>query len=62
MDLEKTIIATLAAAAGMPAFAGIISFVMWQNAFRVLGWKYIARLSLVLVLLVWINAAIPGPK
>ncbi|WP_416413767.1 hypothetical protein [Pantoea sp. App145] len=62
MDLYKTIIATLVAIAAMPAFVGIMSFIMWQNGFRVLGWKYIARFSLVLVLLVWILAAIPGPK
>jgi len=60
MDIYKATMATITVAAAFPAVVVFLSFVMWQNAFKTFGWKYIARMSAALVAMFWIIALIPG--
>ncbi|EAY4679466.1 hypothetical protein NF98_11650 [Salmonella enterica subsp. enterica serovar Rubislaw] len=54
------IIIALFAIAGIPAIIGLMSFITWENGFRVLGVGYICRMTLVFIVLVWIIYLIPG--
>lgn len=62
MDVYKLIIATIAPIATFLAVTGIMSFVAWQNVFKIMGWPYIARMNLVIVIVMWVIALIPGGK
>ncbi|EGL8525742.1 hypothetical protein V4F76_003280 [Salmonella enterica] len=54
------IIIALCTIVGIPAIIGIMSFITWENGFRVLGAGYICRMTLVFIVLVWIIYLIPG--
>ncbi|MDU4128655.1 hypothetical protein [Pantoea sp.] len=60
MEIHKVLIATIGVIVGFPAFVGIMSFITWQNGFKMLGLPYITRMILVLVVVVWAMAIIPG--
>ncbi|MET3817264.1 hypothetical protein [Pantoea sp. UYEF8] len=60
MEIHKVLIATIGVIVGFPAFVGIMSFITWQNGFKMLGLPYITRMILVLVVVVWVMALIPG--
>lgn len=59
MDIYKAVIATVTVAAAFPVVVVVMSFVMWQNGFKVMGWPYVARMSVALVALFWLVALIP---
>lgn len=46
--MNEYLIAAIVGAMAIPSLAVVVSFVMWQNAFKDLGWKFIARLSVVM--------------
>jgi len=54
------LIAALVGVLATPAFALFMSFAMWQNVFMVLGWKYIARLSILMGVIIPLITALPG--
>lgn len=56
--MEEMLIASLCIAIGVPAFIATMSFVTWQNGFKVLGAGYLSRLTLVLIAAVWVYYAI----
>ncbi|WP_336804053.1 hypothetical protein [Erwinia aphidicola] len=58
--MNEYLIAALVGAMVMPALAGVVSFLMWQNAFKDLGWKFIARLSVVMAVAAPLIMAHPG--
>lgn len=58
--MKEFLIITLAIAAGFPAIIALMSFVMMQNGFRVLGSGYIVRMIIVLEVCAWIVMAIPA--
>ncbi|HCB1487798.1 hypothetical protein [Citrobacter freundii] len=58
--MKEFLVVTLAVAAGFPALIALMSFVMMQNGFRVLGAGYIVRVVIVLEVLAWIVMAIPA--
>ncbi len=60
MDLYKAAIATLLVVIGFPAFVGVISFITWENGFKVLGWPFVARMTLVLIVIIWVITFTPG--
>lgn len=41
----------------MPAYLAFMSFVMWDNGFRVLGWGFILRVTLLLEVILLIATA-----
>lgn len=49
--MKEFLVVTLAVAAGFPALIALMSFVMMQNGFRVLGAGYIVRVVIVLEVL-----------
>jgi len=53
---------SLAIALLIPAFFGVMCFVLWENGFKVLGWKYIARLTLVAAFFPWVWEVIDAYK
>lgn len=55
--MKEFLVITLAVAAGFPAFIALMSFVMMQNGFRVLGTGYIVRMIIVLEVIAWIVMA-----
>jgi len=61
MDFVTAIKGSVAMALAVPSLFAIMSFVLWQNGFKVLGWKYIARLTFVMAL-PWIFEAITAYK
>lgn len=58
--MKEFLVITLAIAAGFPALIAMMSFVMMQNGFRVLGTGYIVRMIIALEVLAWIVIAIPA--
>lgn len=62
MDWHTALKGSIALALGVPALFAIMSFVVWQNGFKMLGWKYIARLTLVMAIFPWILEAIDAYK
>lgn len=62
MDWYTALKGSIAMALGVPVFFGIMCFVLWENGFKVLGWKYIARLTLVMAAFPWILEAIDAYK
>lgn len=44
---------TALGALGVPAILLLMSFVMWKNAFRVLGRGFVIRMSMIYVLVAW---------
>lgn len=51
---------TWLAVAAFPAFVALMSFICWQNGFRVLGIGYITRMTLVIVITAWGIYLTPG--
>ncbi|MFX2611920.1 hypothetical protein [Enterobacter mori] len=49
--MTDLLIITLVVAIGFPAFMAVMSFVVWQNGFRVPGAGFVIRMTIVLV--VW---------
>lgn len=58
--MKEFLVITLAIAAGFPVLIAMMSFVMMQNGFRVLGAGYIVRMVIVLEVLAWNVMAIPA--
>lgn len=54
------LIAAIVGAMAIPSLAVVVSFVMWQNAFKNLGWKFIARLSVVMAMASPLIMGLPG--
>lgn len=54
------LIAAIIGAMAIPSLAVVVSFVMWQNAFKDLGWKFIARLSVVMAVASPLIMGLPG--
>jgi len=47
----------IAVACVMPLWMGVVSFITWENAFEILGWKFMIRISVILEILLFINIA-----
>lgn len=62
MEMEKVLIATLCVVVGVPGLLAVMSFVVWQNGFKVLGVGYVTRLTVVLVVFLWIFCALSKIK
>ena len=45
---------TIAIMLGVPLFVVVMSFITWQNGFKYLGVGYLVRMTLVLVVYVWV--------
>ncbi|WP_419792953.1 hypothetical protein [Serratia fonticola] len=56
--MDKMLIASLCIAIGLPAFIAVMSFVTWQNGFKMFGAGYITRLTVVLLVFAWAYYAI----
>lgn len=54
------LIASLIGILTMPFLAAFISFITWENAFKVMGWKYILRASILMGVIVPLITALPG--
>lgn len=54
------LIAAIIGVMAIPSLAVVVSFVMWQNAFKDLGWKFIARLSVVMAVASPLIMGLPG--
>ena len=57
--MKDLLLITVCVAAGFQAFVAAMSFVLWQNAYRVMGHGYIIRLTIFMVVLSWIIYFIP---
>ncbi len=53
---------TFCVVAGFYVYVAAMSFVLWQNGFRVLGHGFIARMAIFLVVISWVLYFIPGGK
>ena len=58
--MNEYLIAAIIGAMAIPSLAAVVSFVMWQNAFKDLGWKFIARLSVVMAVASPLIIGLPG--
>ncbi|MCW7609083.1 hypothetical protein OM392_14490 [Serratia bockelmannii] len=56
--MEKMLLASVCIAIGVPLFIAIMSFITWQNGFKMLGAGYLSRLTAVLIAFVWVYYAI----
>ncbi|WP_162598283.1 hypothetical protein [Serratia marcescens] len=56
--MEKMFLVSMCIAIGVPAFIATMSFITWQNGFKMLGAGYLSRLTTVLIAFVWIYYAI----
>lgn len=52
--MDNPIFLTLLAIASIPTYLGLMSFIMWENGFRIMGIGWIARLTTVLVVGLWV--------
>ncbi|MFE4125400.1 hypothetical protein ACFX4S_14870 [Kosakonia sp. YIM B13605] len=57
--MKDLLLITFCVAVGFQAFVAAMSFVLWQNAYRVMGHGYIIRLTIFMVALSWIIYFIP---
>ncbi|HCB9326977.1 TPA: hypothetical protein M2P62_001995 [Klebsiella variicola] len=57
MDL---LIITLGVIIGFPLFVASMSFVTWENGFRIMGPGYIIRMIILLIVISWVIYFIPG--
>ncbi|CAI1021660.1 hypothetical protein [Serratia ficaria] len=55
--MDNPILMTIIAAMILPVWFVIMSFCLWQNGFKILGWKMVLRMSCVLPVFLWIFAA-----
>lgn len=62
MDWYSAIKGSVTMIIAIPALFVVMSFVLWQNAIKVVGWKYIARLTLVIASFPFIFEAINALK
>jgi len=60
--VKDLIIISLVVIAGFPAIVGIISFIAWENGFRMLGRNFIMRSIAALIVIAWVIYFIPGGK
>lgn len=60
--MKELLIITICVIAGFPALIGVISFINWENGFRILGRNYIMRAISVLIVVAWVIYFIPGGK
>lgn len=56
--MDNPIALTLLAIVSIPTYLGLMSFIMWENGFRIMGIGWIARLTTVLVVSLWVCIAI----
>ncbi len=57
--MKDLVIITLGVIAGFPTLIGIVSFITWENGFRILGRNYIMRAIVALIVFAWIIYFIP---
>jgi hypothetical protein len=57
--MKDLLLITFCVAAGFQAYVAAMSFVLWQNAFRVMGSGYIIRMTMLLVAMSWVIYFIP---
>ncbi|EMF4676188.1 hypothetical protein ACFPZP_16255 [Citrobacter bitternis] len=60
--MKDLAVITFCVVAGFYAYVAAMSFVLWQNAFRVLGHGFIARMAIFLVVISMVIYFIPGGK
>ncbi|EAB3743428.1 hypothetical protein EHN93_17145 [Salmonella enterica] len=58
--VHNMIIIALCGIAGILAIISLMSFVAWENVFRMLGAGYICRMTFVFIVLAWIIYLTPG--
>ena len=46
----------------MPAYMALMCFITWDNAFRILGWGFVLRVTLVLQIVLALAAAYKNMK
>ncbi|MBP2156895.1 hypothetical protein [Erwinia rhapontici] len=53
-DVYAALKGSVAMALAIPAFFSVMCFILWENGFKVLGWKYIVRLTIVMASFPWV--------
>ncbi|MCT2785223.1 hypothetical protein KBQ18_08205 [Klebsiella aerogenes] len=58
--MMNLLIIALGVIVGFPLLVAAISFVTWENGFRVIGRGYIIRTTILLIVISWVIYFIPG--
>ena len=58
--MTDLLIIALGVIVGFPAFVALMSFILWENGFRIMGRGYIIRMIVVLIVISWVIYFIPG--
>lgn len=53
-DVYAALKGSVAMALAIPALFSVMCFITWENGFKILGWKYVGRLTIVMATFPWV--------